>query len=813
MARKGRKRRKPTVRYRTKGKIRWELRRWHLVTAFLLLALLGAGSAWVMYPFWELTAQFGSYPDRRPSRLYGAPFEVVVGDRLDVGALDEHLDATGYRSVEGDRLRPGEYRIAGSRIGIFRRSFPTIRGSASASPVALRMEGDVVRSLVVGERARERAVLEPVLLTSYYGPDRKERRPVRLAEMPEELILSVLAAEDARFFEHGGVSLAGILRAAWANLVTEGPLQGGSTLTQQLTKNLFLTHERTVQRKLREAVLAVLVDLRYDKREILEAYLNEIYLGGTESLNLMGVGAASWAYFGKTPERLTLSEAATLAGIIPAPARFSPLAHPEAAKHRRDLVLGRLEDLGWLDPDEIEAARGSPLGTRPGGLGWRRAPYFADHVRREAARRFGVPSLADAGFVLLSTLSLPDQEAAEEAVGWGIRSLEEGWEKGRSRPGPLQAALVSMDPARGGILAYVGGRDYRRSQFDRAGEARRQLGSAFKPVVFAAALREGVVTPASPVEDEPITLVSAGQRWSPKNYDRKFRGRVDVRTVVEKSLNVPTVRVAMATGVERVVETAKALGVRSDPDPLPSVALGALEVTPVEMATIYSVFASGGIRPPAHGLRGILDPGGEPISGTPLAEPERVLEPELAYLITDLLQGVLDRGTGAGARRMGLKDPLAGKTGTTNERRDSWFAGYSPNRVTAVWVGYDENVPTRLSGARAALPIWTRFTFAVRPDGGYPSFARPEGIVSALVDPLSGELATDRCPEVRRELFLVGSAPDELCHLHRGFFADPLEQPEGIRHRRDQDGEPGRFREWLRRVFGDDDRGTDRDGV
>ena len=797
-----RKRTRAAVQYR-KGNVRWELRRWHLVVAGLLLVLLVGGAFWLIHPFWELTAQFGARPDRRPSRLYGASPELAVGMPVEIERLEEHLADTAYREVEGDRLRPGEYRISGSRVGVFRRRFPTARGSAPSSPLTIRLEDGRVTSLRVGERDVERALLEPMLLTSYYGPDRMERRPVRLEEVPEELILAVLAAEDARFFEHGGVSLTGILRAAWSNLGGDGPLQGGSTLTQQLTKNLFLTHERTIQRKMREAVLAILVDLRYDKRQILEAYLNEIYLGASGSLNLMGVGAASWAYFGKTPEQLTLGEAATLAGIIPAPARYSPVSHPEEALRRRNLVLGRLAELEWIEPERIEAAREADLVTNPQRPSVRRAPYFADHAAREAESRFGVAALADAGYDLLSTLSWPDQQAAEEAVAWGLKALEEGWEKGASRPGPLQAALVSMDPVSGGILAYVGGRDYQKSQFDRAGEAKRQVGSAFKPVVFAAALAEGAVTPATLVEDEPITLVSAGQRWSPENYDRRYRGWVSVRTVLERSLNVPTVRVAMATGLPRIVETAKRFGVASNPAPVPAVALGAVEVTPVEMATIYSVLASGGVRPPAHSLRAVLGPGGEPVPGAELPQPERVLAEDVAYLVTDLLQGVLDRGTGAAARSMGLRDPLAGKTGTTNDRRDSWFAGYSPDRTTAIWVGYDSNAATRLSGSRAALPIWTRFTFAVRPERGFPEFVRPEGIVSALIDPLSGELATDRCPEVARELFLAGRAPQELCHLHRGFFADPLEQEEGVapRDRREE----GRFRDWLRRVFGEED--------
>ncbi|MBZ0111358.1 MAG: PBP1A family penicillin-binding protein, partial [Thermoanaerobaculia bacterium] len=769
----------------------------------VLLGIVG-GLLWLLWPFWELVGQFGGRPDQRPSRIYAAAITVEVGQRLDGEALANHLDAMGYRVGFQSSLRPGEYRRQENTLGIFVRSHPNVRGEAPARPVEIDLEGGRVRGLRVAGLDSEWMELDPPLLTSVYGPDRRERRPVRLEEVSEDLVLSVLASEDARYFEHGGVSVLGILRAMLANVRSGSISQGGSTLTQQLAKNLFLTHERTVARKAREAVLAVLVDLRYSKREILEAYLNEIYLGGAGSANIMGVGAASWAYFGCQPSELTLAEAATLAGLIPAPARYSPLSHPEAAKRRRDLVLGRLEELEWVTPERIAAARQEPLEVRPQLASGRVAPYFVDALAREAKERFGIEGLADGGYTLLSTLSLEDQAAAEASVAWGLKSLEEGWEKGRDGNGPLQSALVSLDPRSGAIRAYVGGRDYGQSQYDRAGVARRQVGSAFKPIVYAAAFGQGAATPASLFDDAPLTLVSAGKHWSPENSDGKYRGQVSVRTILRKSLNVPTVRVAMTTRLPVIVDLAAAMGISPKPAAVPSIALGAVEASPVELATVYSVLASGGNRPTPYGLLGGLTPEGLPMASLPTTV-EPALDPAVAYLVTTLLQDVMDRGTGSKAREMGLKDPVAGKTGTTNDRRDSWFAGYSPDRVTVVWVGYDENASTRLSGSRAALPIWTKFTYAVRPPGGFQGFVRPAGLVEALIDPASGGLASSRCPDVVRELFLEAHPPRELCFLHRGFGSRALIQPEGVEPEETQ----GRFREWLDRVFGGEHRDPD----
>jgi penicillin-binding protein 1B len=798
--------RRPPVRARGRAAALWRLprtRRWILWGGGGLAALFLALVVWGLWPYWRLSGQFDDVPTRQPSRLYGRAPIVAQGQLLDLESAVGHLQGEGYRALaQGESPAPGRFvRSGDGELTIYQRAFPTPQGPGGGAPLVLKLRGMRIAGLELGGREVEAAYLDPPLVASYYGPDVKERRPVRVDDLPEELVEAVLAAEDRAFFRHAGLSIPGIARAAWVNLTGDGVTQGGSTITQQLVKNLYLTHERTLSRKLREAILAIFLELRYSKRAILQAYLNEIYLGSSNGVNLIGVGAASRAFFGKDPHQLGLAEAALLAGAIRSPANYSPVSQPERARGRRDWVLEQMVELGAIEAERAERAQAEPVRASPEPVVRRRAPYFADLALEEAARRFGVTDLADGGYLLLSTLDWRDQKEAAAAVAWGLPLLEGGWEKGNDRSsGPLQAALVSVDPASGGILAYLGGRDYGESQFDRVALARRQAGSAFKPVVYAAAFEAGAATPATLIEDAPLTVTLPTQTWTPDNYDEEYHGWVRARTALEESYNVATARLALQTGLERVIETARAMGVAARLDPVPSLALGAFEVTPLELSAVYATLARGGVRPPLHGIETVFGREGRRLEGLALPEPQSALSPQTAYLVTSLLQGVLDRGTGAGARSQGLQGPLAGKTGTTNGRRDNWFAGYSPERATVVWVGYDDNARTRMSGARGALPIWTRFTIRVRPPGGYSTFRMPAGVTTAVIDPASGQLATDDCPAAFTEVFLEGQVPQEICELH-GYD----EWWGWDRDRDDRRDRPGRIRRWLDRVFGGED--------
>jgi len=781
--------------------------------AALLAAAVGC---FVLRPFWVLSSHFEEITFRQPSRLYAQPAELEEGRGYPPERMLREMLGEGYREEESETaaLAPGRFRIAGGAISVHLRNFFLPDGRKGGGLLEVRFRGPRVTRLWLNGQPQQKAVLEPPLLASYYGPGQLERRPVAVDDVAEDLIEAVVAAEDEGFFTHSGVSPSSILRALWVNLRGGQVRQGGSTLTQQVVKNIYLTQERKLARKMEEAVLAVMLEMRYSKREILTAYLNDIYLGRSGGVNVMGVGAASRAYFGKDASQLSLAEAATLAGIIPAPASYSPLTHPDRAKERRDWVLRRLAALGRVDRGRVEQALATPVQVAPEPLARRRAPYFADAAATEAARRFGVEDLPDAGYSLFSTVSWDDQQAGQAAIDAGLAAAQKGYERGKS--GSLQAALISIQPATGAILAYLGGRRYDQSQFDRVSQAFRQTGSAFKPIVYAAAFEEHRATPASFLEDEPLEVMSGGQVWSPKNDDGEYHGWVTVRTALEHSYNPATARLALQVGMPRIVAMAHALGIAAPMQPFPAVALGSTAVAPVELATVYATLAAGGVRPAVHGLAAVVDSHGKPVAGEALPAPARVLSPETAYVVISLLQGVLERGTGAGAAPQ-LRGRLAGKTGTTNERRDSWFAGFAPERATTVWVGYDDNSVTRLSGARAALPIWSRFTVAVMPPGGYSTFSPPPGVVSALIDPETGLLATEYCPQVFTEVFRQGEVPPESCNLHVSFADRMASSPPPAALRREEEGEgqvaprprpaePRRslhpFRRWLRRIFG-----------
>ncbi|HEX6861390.1 MAG TPA: PBP1A family penicillin-binding protein, partial [Thermoanaerobaculia bacterium] len=736
------------------------------LTAAALLFL--AGFAFAGY-FWSLQRQFPRAPFKQPSRLYAMPTQLDTGMPLTAAELIGELEAAGYRrGGKSDDTKTGFYSQEGPRITVNLRRFPTPEGEAGGHVAEVTLGGGKVRGLKVDGRKTEGLVLEPPLLASFYGPDLAERRPVTLEEMPDFVPKAVLAAEDDNFFTHPGVSPTGIARALWVNLRGGELQQGGNTITQQLVKNLYLTSKRTLVRKAKEAWIAVMVEARFSKERILEAYLNEIYWGKSGPAQVLGLGSASWAYFGKHPSQLTLAEAAMLAGMIQAPGNYLPTQHPEKAVERRDWVLDRMGELGWATPEQVRQAKAEPLQVNPETINARpNAPYFAELAEREAEERFDVDDLPDQGYTLFATLRWRDQKQAEKAVRNGLLELEKGLERRSRSKGPLQGALISVDPRDGAILAYVGGRSWSLSQFDRVTRARRQAGSAFKPVVYAAAFEEAVVSPSTMIKDSPITVKAKGLAWKPQNYDRGFRGMVTVRTALEQSLNIPTVRLALQVGLTRVIDLAEDMGFKAKFDTVPSLALGAFEATPYEMAEAYATFANEGARPELHGLAAMRDRFGEQILGDDVPAPRRVMPAEASFLVTSILQGAMERGTASAARGYGIRDRLAGKTGTTNDRRDNWFAGYSPDRVSVVWVGYDDNVRTRMSGAKAALPIWARFTAAVRPPRGYLPFAPPRGIVTQTVDPTTGQIATEACPYKVSEVFAEWQAPTEPCFRHR----------------------------------------------
>ncbi|HEV7503533.1 MAG TPA: PBP1A family penicillin-binding protein [Thermoanaerobaculia bacterium] len=817
------------------ARLPWTRRRWVLILVAIAVVLTIA-AVFIIRPFWKMSSQFKENTFRQPSRLYGRATRLFEGRNFPPDLLIANLQGEGYREdAASPEIPAGRYRRSKKGLAVHLRSFPLPDGSRGGGLVEIAYDGGRIASLRQNGADAESVILDPPLIASYYGPALLERRPLKLAEVSPDLIAAVLAAEDDGFYSHAGFSVTGMMRAVWVDLRGHGRRQGGSTLTQQLVKNLYLTQEKTLSRKSQEFLLAVLLEARYNKKQILEAYLNEIYMGGGGGVSLMGMGAASRAFFGKDANQLDLAEAATLAGMIQSPANYSPMAlpigHPDKAKERRDWVLGRMADLKLASQQRIDEALREPVVAYPEPLTRRRAPYFADSAALEASRRFGVEDLEDGGYVLFSTLDWQSQKVAQEAVSWGLDVIEKGYQKGH-KGGGLQGALISLDPETGGILAYLGGRQYEGSQFDRIGRAQRQVGSAFKPVVYAAAFEEGKATPATLLEDEPLTVNEPGQpaAWSPKNDDGESHGLVTARTALEKSYNLATARLAMDVGMPRIIRLAKAMGISTPMEPYPSMALGAASITPLELATVYATFANGGARPPVHELVAVLDRHGKPLQGAPLPKAERVLSAQSNYLVTSLLEGVLIRGTAGGAAG-GISGELAGKTGTTNKQRDSWFAGYAPQRTTVVWVGYDDNSRTRLSGARAALPIWVRFMARVAPPGGYGTFRQPRGLTTAAIDPTTGLLATEFCPGVLTEVFKEDQAPTELCNRHQSWLdtqqaaaeGEPGAEPQSAnaaeaageerKPAAEEEQRVNPFRRWLRRVFGSKDKDKPREST
>jgi penicillin-binding protein 1B len=762
-----------------------------LVIGFVLLAGLGVVTAGVLavYSAVELH-RFRRAEVGRATLIYAAPQPLRPGVEVRRVDLAGVLSRLRYRETRGAPTAPGEFRRTGAGWDVYLRAVDR-GGPQPAQRVRLEVDGNRIARVTRDGKLAGPLVLEPEVLTSGDDVPGEEMRPVRLADVPPTLRNAVLAAEDHRFLEHHGLDLRGVARALWTNLRAARVVQGGSTITQQLVKSRLLSRERTLDRKLREAWLAALVEWRYGKDEILEAYLNEIYLGHRGGLGVRGVGAATRTYFGKEVHQLSLGEAALLGGMIRAPNRTSPVLDRTRARERRDAVLRRMRELGMITAVEHDRARAEPVRARPGAGTGQLAPYFTDHVRGEAEGRLPGRLGARRPVHIVTTLDLPLQRQAEAAVARGIDRLETRHPELRAKDPSerLQAALVALDPQTGEIRAMVGGRDYRASQFNRAALAARQSGSAFKPFVYLAALRpEGkpnpVLTAASFVDDAPIAVpVEGGPPWSPRNFEGRHEGRVTVRRALEASLNAATVRVAQMAGLPAVLDTARTVGLGRGLEPVPAVALGAFEVTPLDLARAYVPLANGGRRFEAIAVSAIHDEDGQTLWATEDVGTPVVSSP-MAYLITSLLEGAVRSGTGAGA--VDLPAPVAGKTGTTNEGRDAWFVGYSSNLVALVWVGFDGSRAHGLSGARAALPIWTDFMRQALETYPARAFALPEGVALVDIDPTTGQAATATCPLRVREVFLAGTEP-AVCDQHESV-------PELIRRRF---WNP--FLDWLRR--------------
>ncbi len=764
-----------------------------LLAAFALLGVAATLAfflfVWPRLQAWDavVTERFRDHRWAFPSKVVADRPILYPGLLLDPAELQASLERIGYRRAASAPLKHGEFTISESEVLIARRESSAGLGASDLVRI-VSGRGQMIQRIEDANSKEELPIvaLEPKLITALFQGNWEERNLVKLADVPPLLIQAILDTEDQRFYSHHGVDLIGLVRATIVNLTSGRMRQGASTLTQQLMKNFFLTDERTFARKRREMLMALIVEHRFTKQEILENYLNEIYLGQRGAQAIHGVREAAQHYFGKDLQDLSAGEMAVLAGIIRGPSIYSPLRHPERAKERRNTVLHAMFENKHLTQAEYEAAVAEPLRTAEVPAHADDAPYFVDFVRQELTAAYDADVLSAEGLDVETTLDTRLQLLAEKALQSGLDAIEKAHPRLRSDdPGArLQGCLLAVEPQTGAIRAMMGGRDYRFTQFNRCTQARRQPGSVFKPFVYTAAFEvpdeAERMLPTSRIDDEPFTWVFQGQSWSPANYDKTYVGSVSMREALEHSLNAATARIAQKIGLRAVIDTARRMGITSPLGEFPSIALGAAEVSPLEIAQAYSVLANGGVRADLVSIKQIRAHDGIALERRPV-QFNQVISPESAYLVTHLLEGVLVRGTGRAVRARGWTRPAAGKTGTTSDYKDAWFAGYTPELVTIVWVGFDDPRPLHLTGGDAALPIWADFMRRALGPRPQQPFIAPPTIVTVRIDPASGQLATADCPTSLDEAFPAGRAPTEPCSLHAPAAApEPTPEDEAI---------------------------------
>ncbi len=694
-----------------------------------------------------------------PGKVYGGPVELWPGIRLSPEDLAGDLSAAGYARVLS-ASQAGDFSVSSDTVRMIRRAatFPgyTVKGGE----VVVKFADGRVTAVTGG-----RAVLPPPVLASVRGAGNEERNPLALEKIPDVVRKAVLAMEDARFYRHPGVDAVGILRAVAVNLSAGSWQQGGSTLTQQLVKNLFLTPERSYRRKIEEAFIALALEKKLGKEKILQHYLNEIYLGQAGGGSICGVDAAARAWFGKSVERVNLGEAALIAGVISAPNAYSPLHHPEAALERRNIALGRMASTGVISEEDAEKAKKEPLTLHP-STGGKRAPWATDAVVELVESQLGDGAVAAQSLAVHTTIHPVLQRAAEEAVDAGLQEVINAHPKLAG----LEAALVAVRNKDGAVQAIVGGKSYGDSYFNRALLSERQVGSTIKALTTLVALdKDPSLGPATRLDDSPLSVTVDGTEWSPKNYDGSYMGAVSLRKALALSRNVPAVRLASSVGMDTLQREWKEMGL-SSASHYPSAALGGFGATPLQLAGAYTVFGSGGTHWMPWLVRAALNGSGEAVweRGDPGSSRHSA---RATFLTADMLRGVLIDGTGKNAKNYGVGPDAGGKSGTTDAYTDAWFAGFTSELSVVVWVGFDKKKEIGLTGSQAALPIWARFVaWSGTSDG---TIAAPKGVVQVEVCNDSDLPPCPGCSSTRKEWFSANYAPQAACGILAGITPRP----------------------------------------
>lgn len=698
-----------------------------------------------------------------PAKVYARPLELFVGQKLAKDDFLRELDALGYRresSVNG----PGAVSVAGNNIELHSRGFQFYEGAEPSQKVRVRFSGDYVAGLSQADGSNLAvARLEPLLIGGLYPAHQEDRILIKLDQVPAYLIDALVAVEDRDYFEHFGVSPKGIARALWINATSGRLVQGGSTLTQQLVKNFYLTNERTLLRKVTEAMMAVLLELHYDKREILEAYMNEVFLGQDGQRAVHGFGLASQYFFSQPVSELKLEQVALLVGMVKGPTYFNPRRNPERALARRNLVIDLLAEQGSITPEEAATAKQKPLGvTSRGSMADSSFPAFLDLVKRQLREDYREQDLTEEGLRIFTSFDPILQLKAEEALAETLKRLA-----GRKGVDEVQAGMVVTNPETGEVQALIGSRQPRFAGFNRALDAVRPIGSLIKPAIYLSALeRPSQYTLTSWLEDEPFSIKGQdGQVWTPQNYDRKAHGTIYLYQGLAQSYNLSTAKLGLEIGVPNVLTTLERLGVERKWPAYPSMLLGAGALTPMEVAGMYQTLANGGFNTPLRGIRSVLTADGEPLGRYPFKIQQR-FDPGAIYLVQNAMQRTMREGTGRSVySQLPSSLNLAGKTGTSNDSRDSWFAGFSQDLLSVVWLGRDDNGPTPLTGATGALQVWTGFMRKADP---LPlDMPMPDNVTQAWVDRQTGLGSASGCPNAVQMPYIRGSepAPGSACGI------------------------------------------------
>jgi penicillin-binding protein 1B len=690
-----------------------------------------------------------------PAKVYSQPLELYEGANVDKDTMKTWLELLNYQSNKAYD-RTGTYHKSGNTYFIHTRGFTYSANDVDKEQVIkMTIAGNKIESVQSTIPAKTGIIrLEPVNIGGIYPDSNEDRMVVSLDQVPQPLIDALIATEDRGFYEHKGVSIRGIARA-FINNFSGGARQGGSTITQQLIKNFYLNSDRTMKRKANEALMAVLLELHYSKDEILQAYLNEIYLGQNGKRSINGFGLASQFYFDKPLNELRIDQQALLVGMAKGPSVYNPRRHPNDSKVRRDVVLSNMLAIGSLSQEDYDKALKNSLGVVDKPVeGKSQFPDFLDMVKRELNKVYYSDDLKNEGLIIISTMDPIAQLAADKAVEIKLGELRRSGGKTKD----LQGALVSANPETGELVSVVGsGSEF--TGFNRAVDAKRPVGSLLKPIIYMTALESGRYNLASSVDDSPITVsLSDGTEWNPKNYDNRDHGYIPFTTALSQSYNHSAVRLGMEFGVDTFAKQLKRMGIKEEIPPYPSALLGSVNLSPMDMLGVYQVFATGGFRTPIHSIRSVIDDRGSILQRTGL-NTQRSIPPETNFLINYALQDVVKNGTARRVQSLGSNLNLAGKTGTTNDYRDAWFAGYSGNYVSVVWVGRDDNKPIGLSGGSGALPVWVDYMNRLKLTP--VALPEPEGIEWLWLENNSGKLSNERCENARYLPVMSAYLPQE----------------------------------------------------